>query len=48
MNCENCNQEQVKHKGDWCDGCNLPEEEHPFNSSPTYNPDLRTEGNQNE
>lgn len=23
--CENCNEEEVEHQGDWCDDCNLPE-----------------------
>ena len=23
--CENCEVEEVEHKGDWCDDCNLPE-----------------------
>lgn len=39
--CENCNEEEVKHKGDWCDNCNLPEKQHPFNTSPNYNSQLR-------
>ena len=25
MFCENCEREPVKHKGEWCDNCNLPE-----------------------
>ena len=23
--CENCEEAEVEHKGDWCDNCNLPE-----------------------
>lgn len=23
--CENCDEEEVERKGDWCDDCNLPE-----------------------
>jgi len=23
--CENCEEQEVEHKGDWCDDCNLPE-----------------------
>ena len=23
--CENCNDTEVKNKGEWCDDCNLPE-----------------------
>ena len=23
--CVNCEEEEVEHKGDWCDSCNLPD-----------------------
>jgi len=23
--CENCEEQKVENKGDWCDDCNLPE-----------------------
>lgn len=23
--CENCEETEVEHKGEWCDDCNLPE-----------------------
>ncbi len=32
--CDNCEEQEVKNKGDWCDDCNLPENSHPFNSVP--------------
>jgi len=32
IKCENCNEQEVDHDGDWCDDCNLPEREFPFNT----------------
>lgn len=42
--CENCNDLLSENEIGWCDTCNLPELDYPFNQSPNHNPNLKPAG----